>query len=254
MLLETGLIVLFLALILEYVDSTLGMGYGTTLTPVLLVMGFEPLQIVPAVLLSELTAGFMAAGMHHSVGNVDFRKHSNHLKIALLLGLLSALGAIFAVLAALNLPQFYVKLYIGILVALMGLIILLKRNRTAFSWKKIASLGIVASFNKGISGGGYGPLVVTGQMLSGMNGKNAVAITSLAEAFTCLVAVVIYLVSPYQIDWSLAPFLVVGAFLSAPLSAHTVKRIREDRLTVYVGSATLLLGIFTLAKALGFLS
>jgi len=29
------------------------MGYGTTLTPLLLILGFEPLQIVPAVLLSD---------------------------------------------------------------------------------------------------------------------------------------------------------------------------------------------------------
>jgi len=41
------------AFICEYVDSTLGMGYGTTLTPVLLLVGFAPMQIVPAILLSE---------------------------------------------------------------------------------------------------------------------------------------------------------------------------------------------------------
>ena len=43
-----------IAFFCEMVDSTLGMGYGTTLTPLLLVMGFEPLEIVPAVLFSEL--------------------------------------------------------------------------------------------------------------------------------------------------------------------------------------------------------
>ena len=38
-----------LAFVCEFVDSTLGMGYGTSLTPILLLMGFEPLQVVPAV-------------------------------------------------------------------------------------------------------------------------------------------------------------------------------------------------------------
>ena len=39
-----------LAFVCEFIDSTLGMGYGTSLTPILLLMGLEPLQVVPAVL------------------------------------------------------------------------------------------------------------------------------------------------------------------------------------------------------------
>jgi uncharacterized membrane protein YfcA len=46
------------------------MGYGTTLTPVVLLLGFEPLHVVPAVLLSEFVTGLVAAGFHHKVGNV----------------------------------------------------------------------------------------------------------------------------------------------------------------------------------------
>ena len=53
----TVILVFLLAFVCEYVASTLGMGYGTTLTPVLLVMGFAPLSVVPAVLLSELVTG-----------------------------------------------------------------------------------------------------------------------------------------------------------------------------------------------------
>lgn len=59
------------ALACEYLDSSLGMGYGTTLTPLLLLLGFEPLAIVPAVLLSELVTGLAAGIMHHRDGNID---------------------------------------------------------------------------------------------------------------------------------------------------------------------------------------
>ncbi len=51
---QFSLTIILFAFICEYVDSSLGMGYGTTLTPLLLIMGYNPLQIVPAVLLSEL--------------------------------------------------------------------------------------------------------------------------------------------------------------------------------------------------------
>jgi hypothetical protein len=60
-----------MAFLAELVDSTLGMGYGTTLTPLMmLIFGLEPLQIVPAVLLSELITGLAAGFSHHSFGNV----------------------------------------------------------------------------------------------------------------------------------------------------------------------------------------
>ena len=170
-------------------------------------------------------------------------------KVALVLGLCSIVGVGVAVLIAINLPAFYIKLYIGLLVATMGVLILWKRHaERAFSWAKIVGLGVVAAFNKGISGGGYGPLVTSGQMLSGVNGKNAVGITSLAEGLTCVAGVVLYFFTNHLIDWQLAPFLIVGAVLSVPLSALTVKRIEHKKFVVLVGAVTLVLGLFTLWK------
>ena len=61
------------AFLCEYMDSTLGMGYGTTLTPVFMLMGFKPLQIVPAILLSELVIGVLAGIFHHREGNVNLK-------------------------------------------------------------------------------------------------------------------------------------------------------------------------------------
>ena len=36
-------LILSMAFLCEYMDSPLGMGYGTTLIPILLILGFEPL-------------------------------------------------------------------------------------------------------------------------------------------------------------------------------------------------------------------
>src|SRR3989338_6760662 len=71
--LTIGLVVIIIAFFAEYIYSTLWMGYGTTLTPVLLIMGFSPLQVIPAVLGSELVTGLLGGFTHHAVGNVDFR-------------------------------------------------------------------------------------------------------------------------------------------------------------------------------------
>ena len=150
------------AFLCEYLDSTLGMGYGTTLTPVFLLMGFRPMEIIPAILLSELITGLLAGIFHHREGNVDLKPKSAdifkitkmlsplgyietfrktvplHLKVALLLAVCSIVGTVVAVFVAVSIPRFWLKLYIGCLVLSMGIVILICFNRDfKFSWKKI---------------------------------------------------------------------------------------------------------------------
>ncbi len=184
-----ALLAVFLgALLCEYVDSSLGMGYGTTLTPLLLIAGFEPLQIVPAVLFSEFLSGLAAGALHQRDGNVDLLRDPNARRTALLLTLLSAAGAVAAALIAISIPRFWFSLAIVTIVLAMGVVTLATlRRRIPYRPGNFIVVGLIAAFNKGLSGGGYGPLVTAGQVVSGMPAKNAVAITSVAEAFTCLV-------------------------------------------------------------------
>jgi len=242
-------IVLF-AMVCEYVDSTLGMGYGTTLTPVLLLAGFGPTQIVPSVLLSEFLTGVLAGLLHQEFGNVSFARGSRSLRVVLVLTGCSVLGTLVAVLIAVNVPPWALKAYVGVLVLAVGVGILLTMGRTfAFSWPKVVGLGLVAALNKGLSGGGYGPLVTGGQVLSGVGEKEAIGVTSLAEGAACLVGVIAYAMSGgANIDWSLAPSLVLGALLSVPLAAFSVSRIPMRKMRWAIGSAVTALGAFTLVK------
>jgi len=248
--LHFSILIVLLAFVCEYIDSTLGMGYGTTLTPLLLLMGYQPLQIVPAILLSELITGLSAGFLHHKAKNVNLKVGTKAFKIAMVMAGCSFFGTIIAVFVALQISSFVLKLYIGILVLSMGILILVTLNKTfRFSWKKITSLGILAAFNKGISGGGYGPLVTSGQILSGVNSKNAIGITSLAEGLTCLVGVITYIsFTNHTIEWVLAPSLIVGALASVPFSALTVKKLKTHRLKLAVGIGTLILGLIILVK------
>lgn len=270
------IILVVCAFLCEYCDSTLGMGYGTTLTPVLMLMGFKPMQIVPAVLLSELISGILAGVCHHRQGNVDLMPRSGdifkiskmlsplgyvemlrqtlprHLKVALVLSVCSIVATVAAVFVAVSIPRFWLKMYIGTLVLAMGVLMLIFFHKNfRFSWKRIGLLGLVASFNKGMSGGGYGPVVTGGQILSGVDGKSAVGITSLAEGLTCLVGVIAYaLVSADPVEWKLAPFITVGAVCSVPLSARSVKAISTKKLRLAIAVLTIALGSLTIINTL----
>jgi uncharacterized membrane protein YfcA len=238
-----------LAFISEYLDSGLGMGYGTALAPILILLGYHPLKVVPAILISQLITDIAACISHHRLRNVDLKFSSQDFKIASILGLVSSLGAIIACFIALKISKWFLTLYIGSLVSAMGILILLTiKKQVFFSWRKIIGISFLASFNKGISGGGYGPLVMGGQILSGVSAKNAIGITAFAEAVTCLVGFITYLFLGETIDWKLTILLIISATPAVPLAAISVKNINNIRLKKLVGVLITLLGLFTLLK------
>ncbi|MEA3287975.1 MAG: sulfite exporter TauE/SafE family protein [Candidatus Marinimicrobia bacterium] len=100
-----GLVILCFAC--ELMDSSLGMGYGTTLTPVLLAFGYEPLELIPTILLSEFLSGFASSYFHHETGNVDFTRQSRDFRVAMLLALGSVVGVAIGVNVAITInPQY----------------------------------------------------------------------------------------------------------------------------------------------------
>jgi uncharacterized protein len=243
------ILVAVVAFISEYLDSALGMGYGTALAPTLILMGYEPHRVVPAILISQLFTDVAAVVCHHQARNVDFKVDSADLRIALLLGLISTIGVLLSSMVAVRIPPRLVTIYIGGIVTVMGFLILITaRKSVRFSMAKILGLSFLASFNKGISGGGYGPLIMGGQLLSGVKAKNAVGITAFAEAITCLVGFVAYYIGGRGIDWGLTWMVTAFAIPAVPLAAFTVKKIYSERLKKLAGVLIVVLGAVTLLK------
>ena len=234
----------------ELVDSSLGMGYGTALTPILLAFGWSPLQLVPSVLCSELLSGFAASYFHHDSGNVDFSRRTRDSRVALLLALGSVVGVVVGVSIAVRVPAQVLKIIIGVIITGAGAAIWILHARTFVyrTWKMFA-LAAVASFNKALSGGGYGPLMTSGQVLSGIKGHASVGITSFAEGFTCLVGVILFLDKGQRFDYDLLVPMVTGALLSVPLSTEFVRHLDELKLKRLIAGVTVVLGLFTLVKA-----
>ena len=239
-----------LSFLCGYMDASLGMGYGSTLTPLLLLLGYRPLEIVPAIIASQLSAGGIAAWAHHSIGNVDLRPGSRAFRVAILLASTSVLGAPLGALIALYIPALAFQAWVGSLVCAIGVATIALRSRHfRFSWKRTVSLGFFAAFNKGSTGGGYGPVVMGGQLLAGVSGRNAVGIATLAESLSCVAGIATYLFANGHVRWNLAPFLIAGAVAAVPFSAVTVAALRPHHLRSAIGVLTFTLGLLILLKA-----
>jgi uncharacterized membrane protein YfcA len=152
-------------------------------------------------------------------------------------------------LFAINIPTIILKTYIGVMVLGIGITILTRRSRESkLSWKGFIAVGLISSFNKGASGGGYGPLITGGQIISGREVKSSVGSTTLAEALVCVVAFVGYVLVKGDIYWTLAAATSIGSVIAAPLAALTVRKVDLSKLKFVIGIATSMLGALTLAK------
>lgn len=288
-----GIYILFgsLAFFCEYIDSALGGGYGTILVPVLLFFNIEGAILIPTVLFTQMVAGFLSAFLHHCVGNANFRfqikskqkielereEHNNtqnpdipqknsikktfstyfdlsaDFKISAMLSVMGIIGGVCAAFLAINVNPLFVRIYIGVLVTLVGVFVFLKL-KWKFAWWKISFIGLIAAFNKGLSGGGYGPLISSGQMIVDRNPRQAVASTALSEAVVCISSLLIYFTINGLILNNSLGFLVlallVGSLASVPLAVLTIKYINAKKLQPIIGIGTILLGIFTLIRSL----
>ncbi len=254
------------ALLFEYMSVSFGMGYGTTLTPLLLIIGFSALEAVPAVLLSQLVGGVIGGLAHHRFGNIklDFRQdkdikgrlrglgyipRSLDSKIILILVICGVIGVLVGVFAAINIPRIVLEAYIGAIVLGIGIVILIRGDRkSTFSWKGLVVVGLLGSFNKGMSGGGYVPLVTGGQIISGREARSSIGSTTVAVALVCAVGFLSYLLIKGDIYWMLAAATSTGSVIAAPFAAMTVRKVSTNKLQLAIGIVTSVLGALTLAK------
>jgi uncharacterized membrane protein YfcA len=243
---ELLILLILLAFLTEYSTATLGMGYGTLLAPLLLMLGYTPFVLVPVVLLSQFLAGSVSGAFHHLLRNINLAEEPSERTSIVVFSVTGVIGVVFAAFTSSALPEWFVKLYIALVVALMGVVILVdRREESEFSIRRLGLLGLFGAFNKGISGGGYGPIVTVGQILSGIPPKAAVAITALVEAFMCAVGFVLYYLLSGSLDITLSLGIVLGAVGAAPLSAITTSRVASPALRKAIASSTILLGVIT---------
>lgn len=261
-------VVALIAFSFQFMSISMGLGYGTVLTPVLLIIGFAPLQVVPAVLLSQFVGGVIGGVAHHRAGNItlDFRRddrlikerlrglgylpRSHDAKVIFVLAICGAIGALVGVFSAINIPRLALEIYIGVMVLTIGILVLVRRHQGGtLSWKKLIGIGLLGSFNKGISGGGYIPLVTGGQIISGREIKSSVGSTTVAVTLTCAVSFLGYVLIKGDIYWALVAAAILGSVIAAPIAARMVKRVNAKRLKFAIGIATSLIGALTIVKA-----
>jgi hypothetical protein len=243
--------VLMLAMGCEFMDATIGMGYGTTLVPVLFVLHLPP-AVKEAALLSQLLANIAAAFFHHQAGNYNFWKDHSTRNTGLLMGAVGFVVAVVAEIVTIKMPQGLLRPGITIMVLAIGVFMLVSGGlRIRLRMRNVCVLAGVAGFNKAFSGGGYGPLVAGGQVLVGLPVRAAVATTAIAEGIVCIAAVGTYYLHGKTIPAYLLLPMTIGALLSTPVSAITLRRLPVKLVKKIMALAIIALGAYALYQGKG---
>jgi uncharacterized protein len=255
-------LVIILAFLFETMDSCAGMGFGTGLTPLLFVLGYEPLQVVPILLLSEAITGFTSGFFHQEFQNVNFkiRKPLNkETKIMLniaLFGVFAIILSVFLTYYSVKLDKVIIQTYVALLVILMGIIAMFKfKNRSSkYRPKLLTFFSAFAGFNKGIGAGGYGPVVMLGQIFSGIYEKTALAIVSFSEGIVSTAGILAFVLlptltnQPFEIDFYLLPSVFTGGFIAALIAPYMVRVFPNKIWRVVIPIYAIGIGIFVILK------
>jgi len=245
------ILLMILAFLAAFIDSSFGMGYGI-LTPILINLGFDSAIVVPVLLVSQMSAGFSGTIFHAIYKNVELSsKEETDVKITILFTVVGMIATVLAVYVATLLNEFFVQFYIGIMITAVGILMITKLS-FSFSWKKLYIISGIASFNKAISGGGYGPIATSGQIVSGREHGEAVATTDLSEAFLAGLGFIFYYLfqgfSNIQLTIQLLVVMIIASIIATPLGALLAKRIDKEKAKKIIGFISIGVGIFTIIR------
>ncbi len=249
--------VVALAIVFEFLDASAGMGYGTALTPLLLVLGFNPKQIVPVVMIQQATAGMVGTFLHKEFANVEwkFKPMSETIKLWLFISITGCLAvgiSITSVYAIFKVAKVWISLYVAVLLVLMGVMSLISASRDRpYKPKMMIFWGGLAAFNKGVGGGGYGPVVTIGGILSGIPVKTQMAITALCEGTICVFSIIVWLTmlaGGEVIDFLLLPSMMLGSMVSAILAPWMTRTFPEKIWRWIVPTYSLILAAYVCYK------
>lgn len=252
---QTLIVVAIAGLVAQFVDGSLGMGYGLTSSTLLIFAGLSPAAASASVHLAEVGTTALSGVAHHRFGNVDW--HAVR-RIAIPGGIGAFLGA--TLLSSLSTES--AKPLASTLLFTLGIYVLLRfllgKQRVSRKGRPgirfLAPLGLIGGFVDATGGGGWGPVTTPTLLADGRLAPNRVvgtvsasefivAISASAGFFTALGGEVL------RMEFVAA--LLAGGFIAAPIAAYMVRHLNPRLLGVIVGGFICFTNARTLLAAAG---
>jgi uncharacterized membrane protein YfcA len=235
----------------QFINGSIGMGYGVTSTTFLLSLGIIPAIASSSVHLSGIFTSLISGAAHQKIGNV---KKENVLPLAAsgsIGGIMGAYVLVFTPVPPLKIIVVAILLILGCLVfykfTLNGALVKVEKK----SKRNLLVLGFIGAFVDAIGGGGWGPIVTSTLILNHSEPQEVVGSVNFARFFvtTTITITFIILLGLSGFNWILVAALILGGLIAAPISVLLCKKFlhrdTRKRFGQLVGFGLILLSLFT---------
>ncbi len=240
----------------QFIDGTLGMGFGVTSATVLLFLGVSPVTASAATHAAKLPTTLVSGLSHWRAGNVD-------LPVLLRVAVPGALGGFLGAVVLTNISMASAKAWMSGLLIFFGLVIfarfglgmrLIPTPKGGHTARWLSPIGLVGGFVDATGGGGWGPVVTPSLMTVTRHEPRKVVGTTNAAEFVVAVSVSTgFLTGAAQhgIPWLPVIGLVIGGVLVAPYAAKLAGRLPHAPMGTLVGALVVLVNAVTVVDSLG---
>lgn len=240
----------------QFVDGTLGMGFGVTSATVLLFLGTAPVTASAATHAAKLPTTLVSGLAHWRAGNVDT-------SVLLRVATPGVVGGFLGAVVLTNISMASAKGWMSGLLIFFGLVIfarfgfgvrLIPTPRNGHTARWLSPIGLLGGFVDATGGGGWGPVVTPSLMtVTTHEPRKVVGTVSAAEFLVAVSVSTGFLTGAAQhgIPWLPVLGLTLGGVLVAPIAAKLAGRLPQGPMGTFVGGLVVLVNGVTIVAALG---
>ena len=227
----------------QFVDGSLGMGYGVTSATLLATVGYSPAVASATIHVAKIGTGVASGAAHWRFGNV-------HWRAVAMLAVPGAIGAFAGAFAISYIAAEVTRPWVSLVLASLGVLVIartvLRRSPAIRVYsprlRTLGPLGLVGGFVDSVGGGGWGPVTTSSLMAANRMAPNQVIGTvSTAEIVVAVSASLGFLLAlgSQGIAWGAMAALLLGGLVAAPFAAWAVSRLDHRVLGGLVGGMIL---------------
>lgn len=228
----------------QMVDGSLGMGYGTISTTLLLANGINPAIVSSRVHTARVFSSGVSGYSHHRFGNIN-KKLFKSLVIPGIIG--AVIGATLSYYG--QKYSSWVRIPLSFYTIYLGYYIMRKAFKKATHASKVKRAGWLASaggFLDAFAGGGWGTLVTSTLLSKRRSPRYVIGSVCLAEFFVVLVSSITFFILLKSIPLIDVAGLIIGGLIAAPIAARLVGKLPLKTMFIIVGCFVILTSINTL--------
>ena len=245
--LTSFLLMLLTGFLAQMIDGSMGLGYGTISTTILLAMGVPPAIVSSRVHSARVFSSGVSGYSHNRYGNINKKLFRTIVWPGVIGAIIGAALAVFAQQYNMS----WVRIPLSIYTAYLGYYIIQKafnkRNDQA-KVKRAGWLAAVGGFMDAFAGGGWGALVTSTLISKRKSPRYVVGSVCLAEFFVVFASAITFFILLKHLPILEVIGLILGGVIAGPIAAKLVGKIPIKTMYLLVGLLVVITSLFTLYK------